>query len=43
MKEDYFSQLNDYDAPLCEGQQRMGLVISFFKFKSFDQFYPPPP
>ena len=33
MKEDYFSQLNDYDAPFCEQQYTHG-------FKSFN---PPPP
>ena len=49
MKEDYFSQLDDYDEPFCEQQCTHGsclfvcLFVCLFKFKSFDQFNPPEP
>ena len=45
MKEDYFSQLDDYDEPFCEQQYMHGscLFVCLFKFKSFDQFNSPPP
>ena len=43
MKEDNISQLGDYDAHSVYNNTRMGLVISLFKFKSFDQFNTPPP
>ena len=43
MKKDHFSQLDDYDAPFCEQQYTHGpCYISLLKFKSFDQFNPPP-
>ena len=42
MKEDNISQLGDYDAPFCEQQDTHGSCsITLFKFKSFDQLYPP--
>ena len=42
MKEDSISQLDDYDAPICEQQYTHGsCYISLFKFKLFDQFIPP--
>ena len=42
MKEDNISKLGDYDAPFCEQQYTHGsCYISFFKFKSFDQFNTP--
>ena len=41
MKEDYFSQLNDYDAPFCERQDMHWSWYIFFKFKSSDPFNPP--
>ena len=36
MKEDYFSQLDDYDEPFCEQQYTHGscLFVSLFKFES---------
>ena len=41
MNEDNISQLGDYDAPFCEQEYTYGSYnISFFKFKSFDQFNP---
>ena len=45
MKEDYFSQLDDYDKPFCEQQYTHGscLFCLLFKFKSIDQFNPPEP
>ena len=39
MKEDYFSQLDDYDEPFCEQQYKRKSCL--FKFKSVDQFNPP--
>ena len=42
MKEDNFSQIDDYDAPFYERQYiRKSCHISFFKFNSFYQFSPP--
>ena len=41
MKEDYISQLGDYDAPFCEQYTHGSCYISLFKFKSFDQFSTP--
>ena len=40
MKEDYFSQLDDYDGSLGEQQYTNGscLFVCLFKLKSFDQF-----
>ena len=37
MKEDNISQLGDYDEPFCNNNTCM-VVISLFKFESFDQF-----
>ena len=42
MKEDYISQLVDYDAPFFEQQYRHGsFYISLFKFRSSGQFNTP--
>ena len=41
MKEDNISQLGDYEPLSVNSNTRMGLVISLFKFKSFDQLIPP--
>ena len=41
MKENNISQLGDYDVPLCNNNTCISLVISLFKFKSFDQFNTP--
>ena len=41
MKEDNISQLDDYDEPFCNNNTCMGLVISLFRFESFDQFNTP--
>ena len=41
MKENNISQLGDYDEPFCNNNTCMGLVISLFKFESFDQFNTP--
>ena len=38
MKGDNMSQFGDYDAPFCEQYTHGSCYISFFKFKSFDQF-----
>ena len=37
-KEDYFSQLEEYDEPFWE---QWVLFVCLFKYKSFDQFNPP--
>ena len=43
MKENYFSQLDDYDKPFCEQQyaHESCLFVFFAQFKSVDQFNPP--
>ena len=33
--------MNDYDALSCEQEYTPGLVLSVFKFRSFDQFNTP--
>ena len=43
MSEDNFNELDDYGAPFCEDKKRRSCNISLFKFRSFDQFNPPPP
>ena len=42
MKEDYFSQSDDYDEPFYEQQYTRGsCLFCLFKFKTFNQFNPP--
>ena len=42
MKENYFSQSDDYDEPFSVNDNTC-MDLFLFKFKSFDQFNPPEP
>ena len=44
MKEDNISQFGDYDAPFCNNNTRMGLIISFCSNSNhLISLIPPPP